>query len=179
VLNEDLNNIFNNIITIIIFVEILQLPFSDASVLNKVLLFNVSVSFTQILKLLQNFCHIKGHLRVQDSFDAPVQLPSFSPVEEVIYFTALCVTATPPAEDHSGIIGKSEAKIPCQDYLPTCERRVCEFPNQTRRHGHLQLHITKDKFLSITEFNNLLSRSFSPTQKKPFKFPRPFFLPLQ
>jgi hypothetical protein len=33
VLNEDLNNIFNNIITFIIFVEILQLPFISVPVL--------------------------------------------------------------------------------------------------------------------------------------------------
>jgi hypothetical protein len=84
-----------------------------------------------------------GHLRVQDSFDATVQLPSFSPVEEVIYFAALCVTATPQSEDLSGVIGKPEAEIPCRDYIPSCERRVCEFPYQPRRHGHLQLHITE------------------------------------
>ena len=122
---------------------------------------------------------VKGHLRVQDSFDAPVQLPSFSPVEEVIYFTALCVTATPPAEEIPGVIGKSEAEIPCQDCLPTCERRVGKFPNQTRRHGHLQLHITKSKFLSITKFNNLLSRSFLPTQKKTLQVSEAFLLTIK
>jgi hypothetical protein len=152
-----------------IFVEILQLLFSDESVLNKVLLFNVAVSFAQRLKLLRNLCHIKCHLRFQNSFEAPVQLSSFSPVEEVIYVTALCVTAAPPAEDHPGVIGKSEAKIPCQDYLPTCERRVGKFPNQTRRHGHLQLYITKSKFLSITKFNNLLRRSSSQKNLPSFR----------
>jgi len=113
VLNENRNNVINYIITIIIFVEILQFPFSDESVLNEILSFNVTVNFTQRLYLHRNVCHIKGHLRVQDSFDAPVQLPSFSPVQEVIYFTALCVTATSRAEDLPSVIGKSEAEIPC------------------------------------------------------------------
>jgi hypothetical protein len=87
-------------------------------------------------------------------------------VEEVIYFTALCVTATPPPEDLSGVIGKSEAQIPSQDYILPWERRVGEFPHQPMRHGQLQLNITKSKLLSITKFISLLERSFSPTEKK-------------
>ena len=138
-------------------------------------LFNVSVNFTQTIFLLRKFCQSKGHLRVQDSFDDPVQLPSFSPVEEIIYFTAVCVTATPPAEDISGVIGKSETEIPCQDYLPSCERRVGEFPYQSRRQGHLQLHITESEFLTISKFNSLQVRSFSATQTKHSKFLRPSF----
>jgi hypothetical protein len=179
VFNEDLYNILNNITTIIIFVWSLQLPFSDESVLNEVLLFNVAVSFTQRLYLLRNVCHSKGHLRLQDSFDAPVQLPSFSPVQKVIYFTAVCVTSTSLAEDLPGVIGKSESHIPCQDCFPTWERGVGEFPHQPRRHVHLHLHIAKSNFLSITKCISLLGRSFSPTQKKTSKFPRTSFLPLK
>ena len=170
VLNEDLYNIFNNITTIITFVGSLQLSFSNEPVLNEVLLFTVAVSFTQRIYLLRNVCHNKGHLRLQDSFNAPVQFPSFSPVQEVIYFTAVCITATSPAEDLPGVIGKSEAEIPCQDCFPTWERGVGEFPHQPRRHVHLQLHIAKSKFLSITKFSSLLGRSFSQTQKKPPSF---------
>jgi len=147
VLNENRNNVINYIITIIIFVEILQFPFSDESVLNEILPFNVTVRFNQRLYLHRNVCHIKDHLRVQDSFDAPVQLTSFSPMQEVIYLTAVCVTATFPAEDLPGVIGKSEAHIPCHDYFPTWERRVGEFPYQPRRYSHLHLHITKSNFL--------------------------------
>jgi hypothetical protein len=142
VLKENLSNIIKYIITIIIFVEILQLPFSDESALNEGRLFNVRVNFARRIYLPRYVCHSKGHLLVQDSFDAPVQLPSFSPVEEVIYFTALWVTVTPRAEDLSGVIGKSKAEIPCQDYIPSWERRVSEFPHQPRRDCHLQLHIT-------------------------------------
>ena len=177
--NEDLYNIFNNIITNIIFVGILQLPFSDEPVLNEVLLFNVAVSFTQRLYLLRNVCHIKGYLRVQNSIDALVQLPSFSPVQEVIYCTAMCVAATSPAEGLPDVTGKSVAEIPWQDCIPSWQWRVGEFPHQPRRHGHLHLHIAKFKFLSVTKFITLLGRSFSPTQKKPSKFRRPSFLPLQ
>ena len=56
-LSEDLNNIFNNIIKIIIFTKIKHLPFRTEIVLNEFLLFNVAVSFTQRLYLLQNVCH--------------------------------------------------------------------------------------------------------------------------
>jgi len=147
VLNENRNNIINYIITIIIFVGILQFPFSDESVLNEILPFNVTVRFTQRLYLHRNVCHIKGHLGVQDSFDAPVQLPAFSPVQEVIYFTALCVTATSRAEDLPSVIGKYEAEIPCQDFIPSWGKHICGFPHQPRRHSHLHLHITKSNFL--------------------------------
>jgi hypothetical protein len=146
VLHEDLYNIFNNTTTIIIFVGILQLPFSDETLLNEVLLFNVAVSFTQKLYLHRNFCHSKSHLRVQDSFDAPVQLPSFSPVQEVIYCSAVAETATSPAEVLPGVPGTSETEIPFQDYTPSWDRRVGEFPHQHRRHGQLQQHIRELNF---------------------------------
>jgi hypothetical protein len=179
VLNENRNNIINYIITIIIFVEILQFPFSDESVLNEILPFNITVNFTQSLYLHRNVCHIKGHLRFQDSLDAPVQLSSFSPVQEVIYFTAACVKATSRAEDLPSVIGKSEAVIPCRDYIPSWDMHIGEFPHQPRRHDHLQLHTTKSKFRSVTKFISLLVRSSSPTQKNPSKFPMLSFLPLQ
>jgi len=129
---QNLSNIIIYIIIINIFVEILQLLFSDESSVNEFMLFNVSVIFTQSIFLLRKLCHSIGHLRVQNSFDAPVHLPSFSPVKQVIYFTAVCVTATPLAEDLSGVIGKSKTEIPCQDYIPSWERRVGLFPHQPR-----------------------------------------------
>ena len=66
---------------------------------NKYLLCHVGVQLLEKLAPLGKFCHSQDYLRVQHSFDAQIQVSSFSPVEEVIYFTtALRVPATSRSE---------------------------------------------------------------------------------